>query len=449
MSRIKNWLHRNRTSVRVAFVLQMCSMLAGVGLSLGWSRWLLRAMGDELNGLFLTFQGVTRLGGLGDLGMGGAVALRAGQLLGERDERGLRSFLAQARGLFALLGLSSLGVVLVCSPWLPGWLQFATVPGAGSLTTLFLVGAAGVGTLIFSSYFFNLNYAHGTVTWPVLPSFLLGQLALVGHWRLAVNHAPLWLQYLPYLAAALAMLVLSKKLLDWSHPWLGEVTPWRCEGKAWRPLLASSGWVYLCGLGSAIYVTTDRLVLNAGFGPALIPKYFYNYKLCELATTVVLTISAVSLPKITQWLASPQADEQARARSEIVRLNQLQVVLGSGAAMGYLAVNGWFIRWWLGENYAVPLGWQLAFALNLATTTGGSLAVQVAGRCGANGLRRAGQLIGLTGVVNLGLAVWAMKLGSVVGVASAAVVAQSFLNVALGVYVCRYLDLAVMRWLTR
>jgi hypothetical protein len=117
--------------------------------------------------------------------------------------------------------------------------------------------------------------------------------------------------------------------------------------------------------------------------------------------------------------------------------------------MGYLAVNGWFIRWWLGENYAVPLGWQLAFALNLATTTGGSLAVQVAGRCGANGLRRAGQLIGLTGVLNLGLAVWAMKLGSVVGVASAAVVAQSFLNVALGVYVCRYLDLAVMRWLTR
>src|ERR1700744_6053216 len=95
-----SWLKRNRTSVRMAFVLRIIAMGVSSVFSLLWTRLLLRAMGDPLLGLFQNLQGLTRLGGLGDLGITGAPALHAGAMLGRKDEKGLRTMLASARTLF-------------------------------------------------------------------------------------------------------------------------------------------------------------------------------------------------------------------------------------------------------------------------------------------------------------------------------------------------------------
>src|ERR1041385_5149174 len=247
---MSSWLQRNRTSVRLAFILRFISMTLSVALSLFWSRLLLRAMGDTLNGLFIAFQGVARLGGLGDLGMGGAVGLRAGQMLGASDEPRLRLFLANARGVFLALGISACAVLLVLSPWLADWLRFENTAGSGSLQILFAVGALSAGFLVINSYFQNLNYAHGTITWPILPSVIFTQLAFFFHWRLAKTHAPLWIQYLPYLVILILSVVLAKKMLDWSHAWLGNFTPLKNDWHEWKFLLVSSGWVYLCSLGN-------------------------------------------------------------------------------------------------------------------------------------------------------------------------------------------------------
>lgn len=443
------WLQRNRTSVRFAFMIGLFSRIISVGLSLFWSRLLLRAMGDPLNGLFVTFQGITRLGGLGDFGMGGAVGLRAGQMLGEADASRLQKFLANARSVFLILGLAVLTLLLALAPWLPGWLRFENVLNAGSFPLLFAAGALGAGLLLINIYFSNLNYAHGTVVWPVLPALVLAQLSLAGHWMLARAQAPLWVQYLPYLAVSVLSLLIAKKMLDWSHPWLGNLTPLRCDWPEWKFLFASSGWVYLCSLGSLIFTTTDRVLINAVFGSAVIPKYYYNYKLCELAVIVVGTASSVSMPKINQWLAGKSAADKTRAVSEINRLNQFQVVLGCAAALVYLLVNDWFVNLWLGGDYHAPFAWQAAFALNLAVMAGGDTGIQVAGRCGVNGIRAAGMAIGAAGVLNLLLAIIAAKFHSITGIASATVVAQSCLNLALGGYVCRHIGLSAIRWAMR
>lgn len=443
------WLQRNRTSVRLAFLLRLFTMVIGVFLSLLWSRLLLRAMGDSLNGLYIAFQAVARLGGLGDLGMGGAVALRAGQMLGPGDESRLRHFLANARAAFLMLAAASFFVLVVLSPWLPGWLHFKPVIGGGSLTCLFIVGAFSAGLLIINSYFQNLNYACGTVTWPILPSVIFTQLAFLGHWFLAKSHSPLWVQYIPYVAVLALSIMLAKQMLGWSHGWVGSLAPLGRDRAEWKWLLASSGWVYLCSLGNLVYTTTDRLVINGRFGSEILPTYFYNYKVCELAVGVVLSAGFVSIPKITQWLASNEPSDQQRARTEILRLNQFQVLLGCAAALVYLAINDLFVRWWLGPDYHAPLAWQAAFACNLAVTTGGDAGIQITGRCGHNGLRVAGLTIGAAGLLNLLLAIVAAKMGSITGIAAATVVAQTFLSLALGLHVCRYLKLPVAQWAAR
>jgi O-antigen/teichoic acid export membrane protein len=165
----------------------------------------------------------------------------------------------------------------------------------------------------------------------------------------------------------------------------------------------------------------------------------YNSKLCELAYFVVNSACVASLPKITQWLASPEAAIRGRALREAERLNKFQTLLGCSAALVYLAVNDWFIGLWLGRSLHAPLPWQAAFAANLAVTSGGLAGFELAARCCDGGIRVGGITVSATALLNLGLSLVAMKLGSILGIALATVVTQSVLTLGLGWYACRHM----------
>lgn len=462
---ITSWLQRNRTSARMAFLLRMAAMALGSVFGLVWTRLLLHAMGDPLLGLFQNFQAVTRLGVLGDFGITGALALTAGTMLGSKDDGGLQKLLASARTLFLVMALG-LGVLFIgLSPWLPRWLSFDSVPEAGSMFGLFVYGGFSLGLFIIGGYFASLNYAHGTVTWPIFPSVLFVQiLAPFFHWRLAVLHMPLWIQLLPYLVSGLLVALLAWRMLKWSHPWLGDIWPLKQDLKEWKSLAGISGWMYLVSIGATIYFTTDRLVIGKVLGTAVIPTYTANAKVCELALTLIITASYVSLPKITQWIASPEAVDRKRSLVELNRLSIFEIVLCCGAVLGYLAFNNLFIRLWLDTAHQAPLALQVAFACNFAVTMGGNAGIQMSMRSGNKGLKLAALAIAGTGLLNLVLSVLSVKFGylvgdkfgslngvtaGVIGVAVATVIAQSISSLCLGTVTCRYLKLPVSQWALR
>lgn len=447
------WLMGARDSARLAYLLTLGTRVFSSFVGLIWTRLLVAAMGTELNGVYLAFQKVITLGGLGDLGMGGAVAVRAGQYLGQGKRDELERFLASARTVFLLLAFLVGGVFLLTSHWLPGWLRFQSVPGAGSLHLLFALGAFLIAAVLLASYVSSLNYACGNVTWPVVPAFVLLQLSFFGNWLLARHHQPLWVQYLPAVGSAVIGICLTRFYVRVSHPPLARVFPLDLDWALTVSLLEGSVWTYLCTLGNAIYRTTDGLVINAGFPPGTLVPYEYNYKFCELVVFLVLTASFVSLPKITQWMASADPADRQRLAGETRRLNQFQTLLGFGAALAYLAGNGLFMRlwWWHGRNPVLPapLPLQIAFALNLAVTAGGDTAIQLALRSGARGLRVAGTTVGLTGLLNLGLSIVAMKMSSLWGIAMATVVAQSILSIVTAFYTCQRMGISWLPWLLR
>jgi len=451
---IAAWLKRNRTSARMAFVLRMAAMAFGSIFGLLWTRLLLHAMGDPLLGLFQNFQALTRLGGLGDLGITGALSLTVGVMLGRKDENGLRTLLASARSLFLLLAVGLCVLFIGLSPWMPGWLSFNAVPNAGSMTALFVYGGLNLGLFIVGGYFASLNYAHGTVTWPIFPAVLFLQvLAPFFHWRLALMHMPLWVQLLPYLVSGLLTTVLGWCMLKWSHPWLGELRPLRQNREEWKTLAGASGWVYLMSIGTVIYITTDRLVIGKVIGTAVIPTYLANYKVCELAVTLIVTASFVILPKMTQLISSPDNADRERLLVELRRLNIFEIVLCCGAVLGYLAFNNLFVRLWLDRAHQAPLALQVAFACNLAVTIGGNAGIQLSMRAGDKGLKYAGLAVAGTGLLNLALSVLSVNLISVygltfaiTGVAVATVIAQSISSLCLGTVTCRYLGMSPVRW---
>ena len=278
------------------------------------------------------------------------------------------------------------------------------------------------------------------------PAFIATQLALAAHWLLARGGGDLWMQTVPYLAASGVTLALTWMYVRWSHPPLAELRPLRLNRRLIGGLVEKSFWAYLVSLGNLIFVTTDRLLINGGFGPGEVPRYQLNYKFCELVLFVIVTASFVSMPKITQWLAAPGAETRARAVREAQRLNRFQTLVGVAAALAYLLLNDLFMRLWVGETMRAPVAWQAAFAGTLAVTAGGDAAIQMTGRLSDRGLRLAGLAVGLTGLLNLGLSIASMKAGSITGIAAATVLAQTVLSLTLSRFVCGQLGLNWWRW---
>jgi hypothetical protein len=122
-------------------------------------------------------------------------------------------------------------------------------------------------------------------------------------------------------------------------------------------------------------------------------------------------------------------------------------------------MNNWFMRFWLGEDFQVPLLWQMAFAANVAVTGAGAMGFELAFRCCDKGIRIGGVASLLAAFLNLGLSFTAMKLsfvlgmnGSIFGISLATVIAQSLLLLYLGRFSARQLKiswwkLTVKNWL--
>jgi O-antigen/teichoic acid export membrane protein len=420
--------------------------------SLLWIRLLLKSMGPALNGLLLNFQAITSLGGLGDLGMGGLVNIQTSRMLGQGKEEELRRFLAAARAFFGSIALVSGLIFLVIAPGLFRWQKFAAVPGVGPLVGLYVVGMLAIALLLVNSYIANLNYGCGNVVWPVLPTFFIMQLGFFVHWLLARQGVALWAQYLPYLTGAVLIFLLGWVWIRISHPSLGTVRPLAGNWTQFMELAGKSFWFYLYALSGVMNLTINALLITARFGPEVLVNYRYNNKLSELAYFVVNSACLASLPKITQWLASPDRATRERAGREAERLNRFQTLIGCSAALIYLVINDWFIGVWLGKDLHVSLALQAAFAANLAVMSAGQTGLELASRSSDDGIRVAGITIVANVALNLALCFVAMRLGSVLGFAVATVVASTLLTQFLGWYTCRQMgvswwQLSARNWL--
>ncbi len=398
--------------------MQIGTRVATSLISLVWTRLLLQALGTQVFGLLMAFQAFTSLGGLGELGMGGAVGLRVGRGLANRESAALRDFLATARSLFLVLGLAMFVAVASLSGVLPQTLGFQVEDATGSTVLLFLVGAISMALVFPTSYTSNLNYACGNVIWGVIPAFLLSQVVFASQVVLALAGCPLWAVVLPPVFSSLFLLWFAHWQIRLSHPDLSGLFPLHWCWKNIRELGGQSFWVYLCVLGSAVFTSTDRLVINAFLGSDFVPSYQLNYKLPEIAFFLVAALSFAAGPKLAVWLASSDPAQRECGTCEVLRLNRFQAFFGLAAAVAYLCVNDAFIQLWLGKDLQISPAIQLVFAATLALTASADAAIQSAGRTGVLGIRYIGSVIGISGIINLSLSLWAGWEGSLLGVAA-------------------------------
>lgn len=443
----REFLHQHRASPRLAFLLRCGVTIAGALLSLIWARLLVRTLGDEVYGVFLAFLAIVQLGGLSEFGLSGGIGISVLNFLSKGDEAGCRNFLATARGV--VLGMACLTMVLggTLSPWAPGIFGFHDTAGAGSMQALFFLGAAGVALGIVSGYWQNLNYVAGNVVWPIVPVFLLTQFASVGQLVLAWGGAPLWAQYAVSVLTSAVSIVVLWFVIGQSHPVLSKIRPVQWDTRVAMGLSTTSLWVFLSTVGNLIYVTTDRIVINGGLGPALLPSYRFNYRLCELFTMLLASASFVALPALASRILSADSAVLAQGVSGLERLRKLQTLVCCAVALLYLGANDLFISLWIGPQYQASFLLQCCFALNFVVTVSGDAYIQLPGRLDQAGARVGGSVMALCGMINLILSLLAVKFQSLLGVAIATVVAQSVFSWIMAFHAARRLQRAPWRWL--
>ncbi len=228
------WIVANRASPRAAFTLRVACMGASVVLSLVWTRALLHALGAHDFGLYASFLAYVALTGASELGMGGAVCARTTQLIAAGETERLAQFHSVARTVFLIVGLSATALCLALSPWVPGWLHFGASEGRGSVSALFATGALSVSLGIFLSYLNNASYGAGTVTWGVLPVFLMAQVVGLTQVILALAGAPLWLIQLAAFVCLVGNFWIMLVILRHSHPVFAQPLPLRFDPRAAR-----------------------------------------------------------------------------------------------------------------------------------------------------------------------------------------------------------------------
>jgi O-antigen/teichoic acid export membrane protein len=431
------WWRENRTSARAAFALRAVSMVVGGALGLVWMRILLHALGPEKYGTYLSFLAYLGIATAGELGMGAAVAIRTTQLLARGDFDELRRVHGTARRAFVLVAGACALVALLVSAWLPLWLRFTATAQTGALGPLFALGAVNIAIAIYGSYLNNSAYAAGTVMWPIVPNFLFTQLLAFVQIAVALTGQPLWVLHAAGLCVNLGMLWLSWTIYRHSHGVFAERLPPSPERRDWYQLAGNSGWSYLFSLAALVYISIDRLLINAYFGAPSVTLYHLNGKLCELATSLTITASGVAMPMLIQRVLSAAAETRQMGERDALKLARLQNFLSLICALGYLWINDLFIAHFFGGNLA-PLALEGAFAMSLVLAANLDLYLQLAGRLDDSGMRAAAQGIALSALGNFVLSFIAARwLHWLPGVVWATCLVQALLLLAMAAYVQR------------
>ena len=443
MLRLRTWFRDNRTAARPAYVLRMATTVAGALLSLFWTRALLRAFGEETFGVYSAFLGYLGLASAGELGMGGAVSVRTLQMLATGQFEELRRLHGTARRVFLLVSVAFGLVALALAPWLPSWLGFHATATSGSLSLMFAVGAVSVGLAVYTSYLGNSLYAAGSVMWPILPGFVVIQSTAALQVILGLAGVPLWVVHAGVVIVAVAGLWVIQLIYRHSHPIFQETIAWPAKPMTGE-LAATAGWSYLFGLGALVYNYTDRLIINAFFGPREVPVYQFNGKLCELAVTVVITAGGVAMPKVLTRLLSEDSAVHGEGRASGWKLARFQSLMGLALGVGYLWINDFFVVHFFGAAVRGEILLQAAFAVSLVIGANLDLYIQLGARSNASGLRLVSLTVLGTTLLNLLLSfVAAAHLHWLPGVQYATCLAQAAALLVCGGYVqreCRFVS---------
>lgn len=412
--------HRASISAMFAYLQFGLAIVVGIGLV----PYVLHQVGPRLYGYWLASGEVLAYAAMADFGVMGVVPWLIAEADGRKDRAAIRRLMST--GFMASLVVSALYCVLVLVLWriAPSVLKLAPADRAmiaGPLTIIACVTALVMPLRIASSALMGLQDVkfYGSITTAMWALDLVITVSLLyngyGLYALALGAA------IPsaagVLASAARLRVIAPDLFEqWPRPHVGEVARLFREGfGAW---MGAWGW--------RLSAATDAIVLASLGQPIWITRLAMTAKLGQMLTQMSWVPGDSSLVGLAQLSGEQQP---ARVRAAVAALFRVYLTLATAGTCVILAVNGAFVRGWLGADVfgGAGLNAVLAVLIIVGTVTHGlSVMASVLGR-----RMHVGMVTLASGLVQVGLAFVLGRRFGIIGIPLASLCAQLFLLIPL------------------
>jgi O-antigen/teichoic acid export membrane protein len=410
--------HRAGIAAVFAYLQFGLSIVVGVALV----PFVLHRVGERLYGYWLASGEVLAYAAMADFGVMGVVPWMIAEADGRRDRVEIRRLMSTA--MCSAVVVAAIYALLVVLLWRVAQLKLEPadrIAIAGPLTLIAAVTAIVMPLRVFGSVLNGLQDVRfcgtlSTVNWAIDLVFTVVLLANgYGLYALA------WAATVPLLLGVLAMFlrvrIIAPDLLhEWPRPSLAEVAKLFREGLG--------GW--LGAWGWRLSAATDAIVLASVGNPIWITMLAMTSKLGHMLTQMSWVPGDSSLVGLAQLSGEGRPE---RLRDAVAAVFRVYLALATAGTCVVLAVNGAFVRGWVGSHLfgGNTMNAIVAALIVVSTMAHGSATIaSVLGR-----RMYVGMATLVSGAIQVGLAVVLARRFGVIGVPIAALGAQACVLIPL------------------
>ena len=437
--------HRAGIAAVFAYLQFGLSIVVGVALV----PFVLHHVGERLYGYWLASGEVLAYAAMADFGVMGVVPWMIAEADGRRDRVEIRRLMSTAT--CSAVVVAAIYAVVVAMLWRVAEIRLGPEDRfaiAGPLTLIAIATAVVMPFRVFGSVLNGLQDVRfqgtlSTINWALDLAITVVLLAR-GHGVYALAFGTTVPLVFGAVAAFLRVRVLAPDLLhDWPRPSLAEVTTLFREGLG--------GW--LGGWGWRLSAATDAIVLASLGNPLWITMLAMTAKLGQMLTQMSWVPGDSSLVGLAH-LSGERRPE--RLREAVTAVFRVYLSLAAAGTCVVLAVNGAFVRGWVGGHLfgGAAMNAMIAALIIVSTIAHGSATIaSVLGRRMHVGIATV-----ISGAIQVAAAVMLARRFGVIGLPMAALAAQTCVLIPLlmpalaertGLAASAFARDVVLPWLTR
>lgn len=346
--------------MRTAGAFGMSLRLVNMGVLLVTTPILVRALGDDVFGIFVTITALTAYLAMSDLGIGAGLLTVLGAASGKGDRRQMSRLVTSAGWILLVSGalVAMLGLAISVAIDVPRLLGAPAAQSAEALAAfqIFVVGfAVGIPLSLGARVQSSLQQGAEAVAWLSLNTSLSAAAAAGTAWATG----SLVLTMLTSVGVLCLVGLLQSARVLRQHPWI------LAYGISFRRrnahgLLLSSGWLFALQFAAVVAFQTDLLIVAAVLGSDQAAIFHGALRAFAIVSLVTTALAAQFWPATAEAIA---VDDQQWVRSTHRRLTWQLPVLAAAAGLFFVVFGRHFIGLWLGESLVPPLSLLLALAL--------------------------------------------------------------------------------------
>lgn len=320
----------------------------------------------DLYGAWLAASNIIAWLGIVDPGLSSVVMQQVGVAYGQQDQQALNGFITNGLLLSFILALVVFVIGLLVAPLIFMVLNLPQTNDLLALQTAFVIAVFGTALMILSYGFTAINQGFQSS----LGIGLVFAVTILSSLLFTV-----WLLFRGYgvLALPLALVFRGAGLSLGNAAYLiwrlrTERMPVRLSFKGFKELITLLSYTFWGKAVGGIAGNLDALVIARFLGPEAAPVLLLTRKAPDLSRTFLERPAMAFMPAVANLYGT---GDITRTRAILLRLLRMIIWLMGLAVIGFLLLNGTFVRLWVGEQlFAGPMiNWVIVLGLVISVLT--------------------------------------------------------------------------------